>query len=112
MVGTEDIPYLRYKAVARYLENDSFAPKKQPQILSEPIFKGHFYTLNALLHLPHTMTRVDVVLAVTPNLASSGLLRRCSTSTIDNDSMALMLCPSAVSAPTLMGYFYAYNAIL
>ena len=26
--------------------------------------------------------------------------------------MALMLCPSALSAPTLMGHFYAYNAIL
>ena len=58
------------------------------------------------------MRRVDVVLAATPNLASSGLIRRCSTATIDNDSMALMLCPFALSAPTLMGYFYAYNAIL
>ena len=53
-----------------------------------------------------------MVLAATPNLASSGLIRRCSTATIDNDSMALMLCPSALSAPTLMGHFYAYSAIL
>ena len=51
-------------------------------------------------------------LAANPNLASSGRLRRCSTATIVVDIMALMLCPSALSAPTLMGYFYAYNAIL
>ena len=31
----------------------------------------------------------------------------CSTSTIDNESMALMQCPSVLSAPTLMGHFYA-----
>ncbi len=43
--------------------------------------------------------------------ASSGLIRRCSTATIDNDSMALMLCPCVLSAPTLIGYFYAYKAI-
>ena len=30
---------------------------------------------------------------------------------IDNESMALMQCPSALSAPTLMGYLYAYNYI-
>ena len=53
-----------------------------------------------------------MVLAATPNLASSGLIRRCSTATIDIDIMALMQCPSALSAPTLMGYLYAYNAIL
>ena len=47
-----------------------------------------------------------------PKSTSSGLIRRCSTATIDNDIMALMLCPSALSAPTLMGHFYAYNAIL
>ena len=33
-----------------------------------------------------------MVLATTPNLASSELIRRCSTATIDNDRMALMLC--------------------
>ena len=53
-----------------------------------------------------------MVLAAIPNKASSGLRRACSTSTIDNDSMALMQCPSVLSAPTLMGNFYAYNAIL
>ena len=29
------------------------------------------------------MRRVDVVLAATPNLTSSGLIRRCSTATIE-----------------------------
>ena len=77
-----------------------------------PTKMGYFYSLNDILHPPHTMRRVDVVLAATPNQHSSGLIRRCSTATIDNDRMALMLCPSALSAPTLMGYFYAYNATL
>ena len=36
-----------------------------------------------------------------PNCASSGQRRACSTSTIENDSMALMQCPSALSVPTL-----------
>ena len=49
----------------------------------------------------------DGVLVATPNQASSGLIRRCSTATIEDDIMALMLCPSALSAPTLMGHFYA-----
>ena len=53
-----------------------------------------------------------MVLVATPNLASSGLRRACSTSTIDYDRMALMQCPSVRSAPTLMGYLYAYNSIL
>ena len=53
-----------------------------------------------------------MVLAATPNQHSSGLIRRCSTTTIDNDIMALMRCPSVLSAPTLMGYLYAYNSIL
>ena len=47
-----------------------------------------------------------------PQEDSSGLRRRCSTATIDIDMMALMLCPSALSVPTLMGYLHAYNAIL
>ena len=45
----------------------------------------------------------------------SGLIRTDTTlknATIDNESMALMLCPSALSAPTLMRNLYAYNAIL
>ena len=53
-----------------------------------------------------------MVLVATPSEVSSGHRRRCSTATIDNDIMALMLCPSVLSAPTLMGYLYAYNAIL
>ena len=53
-----------------------------------------------------------MVLAATPNLTSSGLIPRCSTATIDIDSMALMQCPSVLSAPTLMGHFYVCNAIL
>ena len=36
---------------------------------------------------------------------SSGLRRACSTSTIDNESMALMQCPSVLSAPTINGPF-------
>ena len=53
-----------------------------------------------------------MVLAATPNQPSSGRLRACSTSTIEIDRMALMLCPSVLSAPTLMGHFHACNAIL
>ena len=53
-----------------------------------------------------------MVLAATPNQPSSGLRRRCSTATIDNDGIGLMLCPFSLCTPTLMGYFYAYNAIL
>ena len=81
-----------------------------PSVLSAPTLMGYFYAYNAILRAPTTMRRVDVVLAATPNLASSGLTRACSISTIDNDSMALMLCPSVLSAPTLMGYLHAYNA--
>ena len=36
-----------------------------PSVLSAPTLMGHFYTLNAILRAPHTMRRVDVVLAVT-----------------------------------------------
>ena len=83
-----------------------------PSVLPAPTVLGYFYAYNAILQAPTTMRRVDVVLAATPNQHSSGLIRRCSTATIDNDHMALMLCPSVLPAPTLMGYFYAYNAIL
>ena len=48
----------------------------------------------------------------TQNQASSGQRRGCGTVAIDNESMALMRCPSVLSAPTLMGYFYSLNAIL
>ena len=83
-----------------------------PSALSAPTLMGHFYSLNAMLSPPHTTRRVDVVLAATPNLASSGLIRRCSTATIDIEIMALMLCPSVLSATTLKGHFYTLNAIL
>ena len=49
-----------------------------------------------------------MVLAATPNLVSSGLIRRSSTATIDIDIMALMLCPSPLSVPTLMGHFFSW----
>ena len=57
------------------------------------------------------MVLIDVVLAA-PNHSSPGQRQGCSTVAIDNDRMALMLCPSVLSAPTLMGHFHAYNAIL
>ena len=94
------------------IDNDIMALMIRPSALSAPTLTGFFYAYNAVLQPPTTMRRVDVVLAATPNLASSGLRRRCSHFTIDNDSMALMLCPSALFAPTLMGYWYAYNAVL
>ena len=54
-----------------------------------------------------------MVLAATPNQHSSGRRRRgCSTSTNDNHRITLMLCHSALSAKTLMGYLYAYSTIL
>ena len=53
-----------------------------------------------------------MVLAVNTNQSSSGQRRACSNANIDNASMALMQCPSVLSAPTLMSHFYAYNAIL
>ena len=83
-----------------------------PSVLSAPTLMGHFYSINAILRPPHMMRRVDVVLAATPNHASTRLRRHCSTLSIAIDKMALILCPSVLSAPTLMGYFYACNAIL
>ena len=94
------------------IDNDSMALMLCPSALSVPTLMGYLYAYNAILQPPHTMRRVDVVLAATQNQHSSGQIRRCSTATIDNDSMALMLCPSAQSVPTLRGYLYAYNAIL
>ncbi len=81
-------------------------------VLSAPTLMGYFYAYNAILRAPTTMRRVDVVLAATPNLASSGHRRRCRTSLIATDIMALMLCPCVLSAPTLMGHFYTLKAIL
>ncbi len=51
-----------------------------------------------------------MVVAATPNQPSSGQLECCSTSTIDNDRIALIHFPSILFAPTLMGYFYTLNA--
>ena len=94
------------------IDDDIMALMLCPSALSAPTLMGYLYAYNSILRAPTTMRRVDVVLAATPNLASSGLIRSCSNATIEIDIMALMLCPSALSAPTLMGYFYAYNAIL
>ena len=91
---------------------ESMALMLCPSALSVPTSLGYLHAYNAILRSPHTMRRVDVVLAATPNQASSGLIRRCSTVIIDNDRMALMLCPSALSTPTLMGYLHACNSIL
>ena len=52
------------------------------------------------------------MLAATPNQHSSGLRRRCSTCPIENYRIALMQCPSVLSAPTSMDHFYSLNAIL
>ncbi len=94
------------------IENESMALMQCPSVLSAPTLMDHFYTLKAILQPPHTTRRQDVVLAATPNQKSSGQRRGCSTSTIDNESMALMQCPSVLSAPTLMGHFYTLKAIL
>ena len=77
-----------------------------------PTLMGHFFTWKAILQPPHTTGRWDVVLAATPNQPSSGRWRACSTVAIDIESMALMLWPSVLSAPTLMGHFYTSKAIL
>ena len=53
-----------------------------------------------------------MVLEATPNQHSSGQRRACSSSSIDNESMALMPCHSVLSAPTLMGHFYSLKAII
>ena len=94
------------------IEFESMALMLRPSVLSAPTLMGHFYAYNAILQAPHTMRRVDVVMAATLKHASSGQSRRCSAATIDNDIMALMLCPSVLSAPTLMGHLYAMPIIL
>ena len=93
-------------------ENESMALMQCPSVLSAPTLMGHFYSLKATLQPPHTSWRSDVVLAATPNQVSSGHRRCCSSSTIDKESMALMQCPSVLSAPTLMGHFYSLKATL
>ncbi len=52
-----------------------------------------------------------MVLAATPNRASSGQRHACGTSFIDNESMALMQCPSVLSSATLFVYYYILNII-
>ena len=94
------------------IDNESMALMLCPSAVFAPTLMGYCYAYNVLLQPPTTMRRVDVLLAATPNLASSGLRRRCSTATIDNDSMALMLCLFALSVPTLFCHLHAYNALL
>ena len=102
---------LRRRCSTATIAVDIMALMLCPSALSAPTIMGYLYAYNSILQPPTTMRRVDVVLAATPNQTSSGLIRRCITSPIDIDIMALMLCPSVLSAPTLMGYLYAYNAI-
>ena len=92
------------------IDNESMALMQCPSVLPAPTLMGHFYTLNTILQPQRTTRRYDVVLAATPNQHSSSQGRACSTSTIDNESMALMQCPSVLSAPTLLGHFYTLNA--
>ena len=94
------------------MENESMALMQCPSVLSAPTLMCHFYTLNTILQPPHTMRRSDVVLAATPNLASWGQRWACSTATIKDHCIALMQCPFALYAPTLMCLFYSINAIL
>ena len=94
------------------IDNDIMALMLCPSALSAPTLMGYLYAYNSILQPPHTMRRVDVVLAATPNPASPGLIRGCSAFTIENYIMALMQCPSVLPAPTLMGHFYTLNAIL
>ena len=72
---------------------ESMALMPCPSVLSAPTLMGQFYTSKAILQPPHTIKRVDVVLAATPNQASSGQRRGYSTSSIENESMVLMQCP-------------------
>ena len=94
------------------IDNESMALIQCPFVLSAPTLMGHFYTPNAILRMPLTLTGVDVVLAATPNQAPSVRRRACSTSTIDNESMALMQCHFIHPAPTIMGHFYSLNNML
>ena len=103
---------LRLRCSTATIDNDVMALMQRPSLLSAPTSMGYFHAYNAILRAPHTMSRVDVVLVATPNQHSSGLIRRCSTAIIDNGITALVLYPFALSAPTLMGYLYAYNSIL
>ena len=94
------------------IDNESMALMQWPSVLSAPTSMCHFYTSKAILHPPHTTRRYEVVLAATQKQPTPGQRRGCSTSTIDNESMALMQWPSALSAPTSMCHFYTSKAIL
>ena len=94
------------------IEIESITLMQCLSVLSVATLLGHFYSLNDILQPPHTMTWVDVEVAATPNYVSSGRLRSCSTSPIEIDIIALMQCPSVLSAPTLMGHFYSLYAML
>ena len=94
------------------IKNYIMALMQCPSVLSAPTLMGHFYSLNTTWQPPQTMRSRDVVLAATPDQPSLGQARAWSTSTIKNESMALMQCPSVLSAPTSMGNFYASTAVL
>ena len=111
-IPNQDSSGLRIRFSTATIDNDVIALMQCPSLLSAPTLMGYFHAYNAILRAPHTRRRVDVVLADTSTKASSGLRRRCSTSPIAIDIMALMLCPPLLSAPTLMGHFYSLNAIL
>ena len=95
------------------IDEESMALMQCPSGLSAPTLMGHFYSLKATLQPPHLSWRSDVVLAATPNQASSGQRRGyVATSSIDKESMPLIQCPSVLSAPTLMGHFCSLKATL
>ena len=85
------------------IKNDRIDLMQFPSDLSAPTLLGHYYTRNAILQPPHTTRRCDVVLAATPYHASSGHLRGCRTSTIENDRIAFMLRPSLLFARASRG---------
>ena len=103
---------LRRACSTSTIEIETMALMQCPSVLSAPTLMSHFYAYNAILKVLHTIKKENGVLAVNTNQSSSGQRRACSTSTIDIESMALMQCPSSLSTPTLMGHFYASNAIL
>ena len=52
-----------------------------------------------------------MVLAATPNQHSSRQRRRCSTTTIEIDGMALMQCPSVLFALFRLDHFLIRNVV-
>ena len=102
----------RRRCSSTNIDIDHIALMQCPSVLSAPTLMGYFYSLNAILQPPHTTRRQDVVVAATLNQTSSGHRRACTTSPMAIDMMALMLCPSILSAPTLMGYNPIFYSIL